>query len=125
MRRDLRPYALAGCLYAALALWLFAASLRCADECFVDHVALYGDFSAFARNDTRLNTWILAWVQHGLLSAPSALCRELALACLDLQPAFAAAARGETELFLDTQHPNARGFALAARATAEFLTPPR
>jgi lysophospholipase L1-like esterase len=52
------------------------------------------------------------------------LCQELALSCLDLQPAFAlAASRGETDLFLDTQHPNARGFALSALATAEFLAP--
>jgi hypothetical protein len=52
------------------------------------------------------------------------LCLELALSCLDLQPAFAlAASHGETELFLDTQHPNARGFALSALATAEFLAP--
>jgi hypothetical protein len=52
----------------------------------------------------------------------TALCVELSLSCVDLQPAFArATARGEAELFLDTQHPNARGLALSALATAEFL----
>jgi hypothetical protein len=46
------------------------------------------------------------------------VCDEAGLRCLDLQPIFAAA--GE-DLFTDTQHPNARGHALAAQAIARTL----
>jgi hypothetical protein len=73
LRRAVRPLALAGALYAALAIGQYQASLRCADGCFVEHATLYGRLASFARNDTRLNAWILAWVQHSLLSDPSAL----------------------------------------------------
>jgi hypothetical protein len=52
--------------------------------------------------------------QHRLL----ALCAEARVACLDLQPAFAAAGG---DLFQDTQHPNARGHAVAADAIAAAL----
>jgi lysophospholipase L1-like esterase len=52
-----------------------------------------------------------------------ALCGEFGLHCLDLYPAFAAAA-GEP-LFQDTQHPNAAGMRVAARAVAAFLRPDR
>ena len=71
--RAVRSLAVAAALYAVFALWPFAASLGCADECFIDHAALYGDFALLARNDTRLNAWILAWVQHSLLTAPGTL----------------------------------------------------
>jgi lysophospholipase L1-like esterase len=47
-----------------------------------------------------------------------ALCAELELRCLDLQPAFAAA-RGT--LFLDAQHPNPRGLAIAAETIGRAL----
>lgn len=48
------------------------------------------------------------------------LCEELALQCFDLWPAFAdAAARTGEPLFLDTQHPSARGLGIAAEALAE------
>jgi hypothetical protein len=48
------------------------------------------------------------------------LCEELALQCLDLWPTFAdAATRAGEPLFLDTQHPNARGLGIAATALAE------
>jgi len=47
-----------------------------------------------------------------------ALCRELAIACVDVAPAFAAAGG---ELFQDAQHPNARGLAVAAEAIAASL----
>jgi lysophospholipase L1-like esterase len=47
-----------------------------------------------------------------------ALCAEARVACLDLQPAFAAAGG---DLFQDTQHPNARGHAVAADAIAAAL----
>jgi lysophospholipase L1-like esterase len=46
-----------------------------------------------------------------------ALCAEDDLCCVDLQPAFAAAA-GAGPLFQDTQHPNAAGMRVAARAVA-------
>ena len=49
-----------------------------------------------------------------------ALCEELELRCLDLRPAFAAAAP-EGPLFQDTQHPNAAGMRVAAREVAGFL----
>jgi hypothetical protein len=48
-----------------------------------------------------------------------ALCAELAVRCVDLHPAFAAAGSGT--LFQDTQHPNAEGMRVAARAAAEVL----
>lgn len=51
-----------------------------------------------------------------------ALCRALDLHCLDLVPAFAEAA-SSGPLFQDTQHPNAAGMRVAARATAAFLRP--
>jgi lysophospholipase L1-like esterase len=44
------------------------------------------------------------------------LCAEFGLECVDLQPAFTAAP--ERPLFLDTQHPNAAGHAIAAAAVA-------
>jgi lysophospholipase L1-like esterase len=47
-----------------------------------------------------------------------ALCAEVRLRCLDLQPVLAAAGG---ELFLDPQHPNARGHAAAAEAIAAAL----
>jgi lysophospholipase L1-like esterase len=47
-----------------------------------------------------------------------ALCAEAKIACIDLQPAFAAAGG---DLFQDTQHPNVRGHAVAADAIAAAL----
>ena len=47
-----------------------------------------------------------------------ALCRETGLTCVDLHPAFAAAGGA---LFLDTQHPNARGHDVMAKAIAAAL----
>jgi lysophospholipase L1-like esterase len=46
------------------------------------------------------------------------LCLEVHLRCLDLQPAFAAEGG---ELFIDVQHPNPRGLAVAAAAIAAML----
>jgi lysophospholipase L1-like esterase len=46
------------------------------------------------------------------------LCAEVGVTCLDLQPAFAVAGGG---LYQDTQHPNARGHAVAAEAIAAAL----
>jgi hypothetical protein len=48
-----------------------------------------------------------------------ALCDELRIHCLDLAPAFAA--DGGPALFQDTQHPNARGLAVAAQTIAAAL----
>jgi hypothetical protein len=49
-------------------------------------------------------------------------CEALGLRCLDLAPAFLRAA-GAGPLFADLQHPNGRGNAVAAEATAELLAP--
>jgi hypothetical protein len=65
--------AVAACVYAVLIAWQLRAPLACADACFVDHVGLYGDIAPLARGDTRLNAWILAWVQRTLLADPTAL----------------------------------------------------
>ncbi len=52
-----------------------------------------------------------------------ALCAEYELRCVDLWPAFAAAAAARSDpLFGDTQHPNPAGLAVAARAVADLLT---
>ncbi len=48
------------------------------------------------------------------------VCHEVGLRCLDLQPAFAAAA-GRGDLFQDAQHPNAAGHAVAAAAIAAAI----
>jgi lysophospholipase L1-like esterase len=47
------------------------------------------------------------------------ICEQLALECIDLQPAFAAAQRAP--LFLDIMHPNADGQRLMAREVATHL----
>jgi hypothetical protein len=48
-----------------------------------------------------------------------ALCDELRLDCLDLQPAFE---RAGGQLFADVSHPNAAGHAVAAAAIASRLS---
>lgn len=48
----------------------------------------------------------------------AALCAELTLRCVDLLPAFRAA---QGSLFVDVQHPNAAGFAVAAEVVAAAL----
>lgn len=50
-----------------------------------------------------------------------AACAAIGIRCLDLHPAFAAAGG---DLFLDTQHPNARGHAIAAGVLAPVLLEP-
>jgi hypothetical protein len=48
--------------------------IRCLDGCLVDHVALRdARFAKMELTDARLNTWILGWVQHSLLTDPTAL----------------------------------------------------
>lgn len=49
-----------------------------------------------------------------------ATCRSEGIACLDLEPAFAAAGG---RLFLDVQHPNARGHAIVGQAIARAFGP--
>ena len=59
------------CGLSGLALFAYAPLLACADRCFVDLAALHGPHvGAFELTDTRLNTWILAWVQRALISQP-------------------------------------------------------
>lgn len=51
------------------------------------------------------------------------LCRERGIAYLDLQPAFERAMESQTDaLFLDADHPNAKGHQVAAEAIYQFLT---
>ena len=62
--------AVAGLGLLALTLAGTAPIVRCLDSCFVDYVALHGgEVGNFEIPDARLNSWILAWVQHSLLSA--------------------------------------------------------
>ncbi|UCE86262.1 MAG: hypothetical protein JSU66_00500 [Deltaproteobacteria bacterium] len=69
MTRALAP---AGVL--ALGLYLTAPVLGCLEACFVDLGALHGEKTgAFEIADTRLHAWILAWVQHSVLSEPASL----------------------------------------------------
>ena len=51
----------------------FATVLATSDTHFVDFVALHGDQLILELQDTRLNAWILAWVQHAAVSDPTAL----------------------------------------------------
>lgn len=62
--------ALAFILYTALVAWMFWPSLECIDACYVDLASIHGAMGSFEVIDTLLNTWILAWVQHGLSSQP-------------------------------------------------------
>ncbi len=73
MRPTPRALAVAAIVYAALVAWQLRAPLGCADACFVDHAGVYADFAPLARNDTRLNAWVLAWVQRSLLEDPTGL----------------------------------------------------
>jgi len=48
--------------------------ILCLDDCLVDHVALRdARFAKMELIDARLNTWILSWVQHSLLTDPTGL----------------------------------------------------
>jgi len=62
---------LAAAALAGYALWRFWPSLFCPGGCFVDMAELHNPGLAhFELVDTRLNAWILAWVQRALLHAP-------------------------------------------------------
>lgn len=59
---------------AAVVAWLYAPELRCPTTCFVDPVAVRGPgLGHIEQPDLYLNAWILAWVQHALLTDPLAL----------------------------------------------------
>jgi hypothetical protein len=65
---------LSSALFVALTLYTFFPLLLCVDTCMVDHVALRGaEMGTLETTDARLNTWILAWVQHALLTNPGML----------------------------------------------------
>ena len=57
--------------------WLgfhFYPWLACAGECYADFGTIHGYPVAYLElDDTRLNTWILAWTQHALLTPGTAL----------------------------------------------------
>jgi hypothetical protein len=58
---------------AAVTLWRYAPLLRCIGGCFVDFETLRGPTAPLLHlqyADTRLNAWILAWVQHALVGNP-------------------------------------------------------
>jgi hypothetical protein len=59
--------------YCILVGWMFQAELSCLSTCYVDLSAMYGQMGTFAFSDTLLNTWILAWTQHGLATQPAQL----------------------------------------------------
>ena len=66
---------LGGVLVLAL-LWghLTGSLLACLGDCYVDYLALRGEaLGRMETADARLNSWILAWVQHALRDAPGTL----------------------------------------------------
>lgn len=75
LSRNQHPGAVLGALlFAALTLYLFLPVARCLDDCMVDYVALRGSkVGTVELTDARLNSWILGWVQHALLTDPTAL----------------------------------------------------
>jgi len=61
-------------LILALGVYLSFPLLRCLDSCFVDYFEVHDAQTAhFEIPDVRLNSWILGWVQHSLLSDPTSL----------------------------------------------------
>jgi hypothetical protein len=68
--------AVAASLIALIALALYGSwpLLHCVDSCFIDYFAIHDAQTAhFEMPDARLNSWILAWVQHALLESPATL----------------------------------------------------
>ncbi|MBW2288282.1 MAG: hypothetical protein JRG90_10720 [Deltaproteobacteria bacterium] len=73
-RRNL--LAVGASLIALIALALYGSwpLLGCVDSCFIDYFAIHDAQTAhFEMPDTRLNSWILAWVQHALFESPTTL----------------------------------------------------
>ena len=65
--------AVAFVFYCTLIGWMFQPELSCLSTCYVDLGAMYGNMGIFGFSDTLLNTWILAWTQHGLATQPAQL----------------------------------------------------
>ncbi|MEE8550991.1 MAG: hypothetical protein V3T08_07015 [Gemmatimonadota bacterium] len=62
---------LACCVFVALTAYVFFPILGCIQSCFVDLESVHGHgLGLFELSDTRLNAWILAWVQHSLTAHP-------------------------------------------------------
>ncbi len=60
----------------AVTVWRLGPLLQCPGSCFVDFDTLRGANAPLLHlqhADTRLNTWILAWVQHAILAGPRTL----------------------------------------------------
>jgi len=61
-------------LLFALGVYVSFPLLRCVDSCFVDYFEIHdGQTAHFEMPDTRLNSWILGWVRHGIFSSPASL----------------------------------------------------
>jgi len=62
-------WALVGASIAGWVVFHFSALLACMGECYVDLGSVHGyPIAHLEFDDTRLNTWILAWSQHALLN---------------------------------------------------------
>jgi hypothetical protein len=64
------------CLLALVGIGLYGVFpiVRCLDSCFIDYFAIHDAQTAhFEMPDTRLNAWILAWVQHAVFESPTTL----------------------------------------------------
>lgn len=65
---------MAAVVLAGLVLVPYASVVAHLDDCLVDYATLRGGkLGKLELPDARLNAWILAWVQHSLLEAPSGL----------------------------------------------------
>jgi len=74
-RRSAEPW-LAAAFFAALVGLLHHELIACVGSCFVDLGAMHGpQLGRFELTDTKLNAWILAWVQKSLTSSPFELYR--------------------------------------------------
>ncbi|MDE0883947.1 MAG: hypothetical protein OSB70_00295 [Myxococcota bacterium] len=64
-------------LGASISVWMgfhFSALIPCSENCYIDLGALHGyPVGHLELDDTRLNTWILAWSQHALLTPGATL----------------------------------------------------
>ncbi|MFP8880281.1 MAG: hypothetical protein VCE43_12935, partial [Myxococcota bacterium] len=68
--------ATATALLALLGLTIYqnSAILTCPESCLLDYVSMHGsEVGNFELPDARLNSWILAWVQHAGLTDPARL----------------------------------------------------
>jgi hypothetical protein len=71
-RRTVAIDALCILILGSFAVFLYLPLLRCFDACIIDHVKRFpdGPFPELMIFDTRLNAWILAWVQRALVTQP-------------------------------------------------------